>query len=72
MLTMRTDAEAIADSRDDPERFAEIFDRYFSSIHGFVQRRVDKGTADDLAAETFARPSVSDCATTVARTPNHG
>ena len=54
MLLVHTDAEAIAASRDDPERFAEIFHRHFPPIHRFVQRRVGRGPADDIAAETFA------------------
>src|SRR5438105_6457269 len=54
MLQMRTDAEAIAASRMDPERFADIFDRHFEPIHRYLHRRVGRELADDLAAETFA------------------
>ncbi len=42
-----------ARSLDSPEAFAEIFDRYFSEIHGYVARRLGTGVADDIAAETF-------------------
>jgi len=54
MLQMRTDAEAIAASSLDPERFADVFDRHFEAIHRFVHRRVGRHLADDIAAETFA------------------
>jgi RNA polymerase sigma factor (sigma-70 family) len=40
-------------SLDSPQAFAEIFDRYFSEIHGYVARRLGAGVADDIAAETF-------------------
>ena len=53
MLQMRTDAEAIAPSTRDPERFAEVFDRHFEAIHRYAARRVGPGLADDIAAETF-------------------
>lgn len=40
-------------SLDSPQAFAEIFDRYFGEIHGYVARRLGTGAADDIAAETF-------------------
>jgi RNA polymerase sigma factor (sigma-70 family) len=49
----RSDAEAIAASRADPEAFVEIFDRHFHAIHGYLRRRVGSALADDLAASTF-------------------
>jgi hypothetical protein len=36
-----TDAELIERSLREPERFAELFDRYYSDIHGFAARRVE-------------------------------
>ena len=54
MLQMQTDAQAIAASRVDPERFTEVFDRHFMPIHRYLHRRVGRQCADDLAAETFA------------------
>ncbi|TMR98187.1 RNA polymerase sigma factor [Nonomuraea basaltis] len=36
-----------------PERFGEIYDRYFGEIHGYLGRRLDQQAADDLAAEVF-------------------
>lgn len=48
------DAALIERSRDEPERFAAIFDRYYGEIHGYAARRLgDGGLADDIAAETF-------------------
>jgi RNA polymerase sigma-70 factor (ECF subfamily) len=48
-----TDADVIARSRREPERFAEIFDRHYPAIHGFLARRLGSSLADDLTSETF-------------------
>lgn len=54
-----TDSTAPDDAPDDaaavrdPDRFGEIFDRYFPEIHGYVARRLGRDIADDVAAETF-------------------
>jgi len=47
------DATVIEQSWTQPERFAAIFERYFSQIHQYLARRVSDRTADDLAAEVF-------------------
>ena len=47
------DAAAIERSWRDPNRFAEVFDRHYDDIHGYVARRLGDSLADDLAAETF-------------------
>jgi DNA-directed RNA polymerase specialized sigma24 family protein len=47
------DAPIIARSRHKPQVFGEIFERYFVVIHGYLQRRVGPGRADDLGAEVF-------------------
>jgi RNA polymerase sigma-70 factor, ECF subfamily len=47
------DASLIAESVRTPERFAEIYDRYFDEIHRYVAGRLGRDAADDLAAETF-------------------
>lgn len=47
------DALRVASSLRDPDRFGEIFDRYFAEIHGYVARRLGRDVADDVAAETF-------------------
>lgn len=47
------DAALIERSWTEPERFADVFDRYYSEIHGFVCRRLGPTLADDVASETF-------------------
>jgi RNA polymerase sigma factor (sigma-70 family) len=47
------DADAITASKAEPERFTEIFDRYFAEVYGYVARRVGEQAAEDIAAETF-------------------
>ena len=48
-----TDAEVIRASWSEPERFAEIYDAYVDDIHRYVERRLGRDEADDVAAETF-------------------
>jgi len=48
-----SDAEIITQSGREPERFADIFDRYYAQIHGYAARRLGHGLADDVAAEAF-------------------
>jgi RNA polymerase sigma-70 factor (ECF subfamily) len=50
-----TDAEVIAQSRGDPEAFAEIFDRHFELIFAYCDRRVSDGRSEDMAGEVFYR-----------------
>lgn len=52
---MSTDADLIADSLDDPVRFAGVFDRHYQAIARFVSRRVGRSLAEELASETFIR-----------------
>jgi RNA polymerase sigma factor (sigma-70 family) len=47
------DAALIERSWREPERFAAVFDRYYPEIHGYAARRLGRGLADDVAAETF-------------------
>ncbi|MEU3935668.1 sigma-70 family RNA polymerase sigma factor [Streptomyces sp. NPDC029044] len=47
------DAELIAASREEPERFAALFDRHAPAIHQYVTRRLGRDAADDVTAETF-------------------
>jgi RNA polymerase sigma-70 factor (ECF subfamily) len=49
----QTDATVLGQSLADPERFAVIFERYFSQIRQYLSRRVGTKIADDLAAEVF-------------------
>ena len=48
-----TDAEIIARSLDDPEAFAEIFDRHFERIRRFAVSRAGRDHGPDIASETF-------------------
>lgn len=48
-----SDAALVEASRRRPERFGELYDRYVAEIHGYLARRLDRETADDLAAEVF-------------------
>jgi RNA polymerase sigma-70 factor (ECF subfamily) len=47
------DAEVVKRSRADPERFAVLFDRYFTPLHMYATRRLGDAAGDDVAAETF-------------------
>ncbi|WP_308168163.1 RNA polymerase sigma factor [Nonomuraea sp. NEAU-A123] len=47
------DADLLKASYRKPERFGELYDRYFREIHGYLGRRLDQQAADDLAAEVF-------------------
>jgi RNA polymerase sigma factor (sigma-70 family) len=48
-----SDSALIERSLGEPERFAEIFDRHYAEIHGYVSRRLGGSLADDLASECF-------------------
>ena len=48
-----SDADAIVASQVTPERFALVFDRHYPAIQGYLRRRIERSSADDLAAETF-------------------
>jgi RNA polymerase sigma factor (sigma-70 family) len=47
------DAEVIAGSLDDPERFAVIFDRHAGEIHRYAARRLGQQPAADVVSEVF-------------------
>jgi RNA polymerase sigma-70 factor, ECF subfamily len=47
------DAVVIRRSWREPERFTEVFDRYYVEIHGYVARRLGPSLAEDVASETF-------------------
>lgn len=47
------DSQAIAASRQDPEHFAVIYDRYSPALHRYAGRRVGAAHADDVVAATF-------------------
>jgi RNA polymerase sigma factor (sigma-70 family) len=47
------DAAVLARSVREPDRFAAIYDRYFSEVYRYVAGRLGRDVADDLAAEAF-------------------
>jgi len=47
------DLAVLLASRAEPERFAELFDRYHGDIHRYAANRLGGERADDVAAETF-------------------
>src|SRR3954447_24091845 len=53
VATRDTDAAIIVRSVREPDCFAEVFDRYFVPLHGFLARRLGQTLADDLASDTF-------------------
>ncbi|MEU9448214.1 sigma-70 family RNA polymerase sigma factor [Streptomyces sp. NPDC048277] len=48
-----SDARVIARSREEPEQFAVLFDRYADAVHRYAARRLGPEAAEDLMAETF-------------------
>lgn len=48
-----TDAEVIAGSLQEPERFAMIFDRHADEIHRYAARRLGQQPAADVVSEVF-------------------
>ncbi|MEU1346356.1 RNA polymerase sigma factor [Streptomyces sp. NPDC005775] len=48
-----SDAHVIERSRDEPELFAALFDRYADAVHRYAARRLGPEAAEDLMAETF-------------------
>lgn len=46
-----TDAQIIAWSVDQPELFAALFDRHFSTVYRYLARRVGADAAEDLASD---------------------
>ena len=47
------DAAVLERSKHDPQYFAEIFDRHFVGIRGFIARRLGRDIADDVASDAF-------------------
>jgi RNA polymerase sigma-70 factor (ECF subfamily) len=54
-----SDADIIAGSRGEPSEFALIFDRHYEAIWRYLDRRIGRALADELAAETFVRAFTS-------------
>jgi len=51
----RSDSEVLADSRQNPEAFADIVRRHSSAVHGYLARRAGRQTADELLGEVWLR-----------------
>jgi RNA polymerase sigma-70 factor (ECF subfamily) len=52
-VTVRSDAELILESRDEPARFGEIFDRHAEAVFRYLARRIGPDDASDLLADIF-------------------
>jgi RNA polymerase sigma factor (sigma-70 family) len=51
--TSETDADLMAASMHDPQRFAVLFDRHARTVHRYVASRARPGDVDDVVSETF-------------------
>lgn len=47
------DAEDLAASLSEPQRFAAVFERHAAGVHRYISYRLGAELADDLTAETF-------------------
>lgn len=47
------DAWLVKVSLDEPERFADVFDRHAPAIYQYAARRLGRDAADDVTSETF-------------------
>jgi RNA polymerase sigma-70 factor (ECF subfamily) len=52
---LHTDAAAVVRSMTDPEAFVVVFRRHYAALWRYLDRRLGRDLADDLAAETFTR-----------------
>ncbi|MFF0206127.1 RNA polymerase sigma factor [Streptomyces sp. NPDC005017] len=50
---LREDGDLVAQSLEEPELFARLYDRYAPDIHRYAARRLGTGPAEDITAETF-------------------
>lgn len=48
-----TDADLIAASLSEPERFENVFLRHYQPIRAYLQRRIGSDVGEELAAQTF-------------------
>ncbi len=57
MMTVVTsdDAALMRATQTDPACFGALFDRHFTAVYRFCERRVGRTMAEDLAGETFRR-----------------
>lgn len=46
--------QLVEEAKNNPQKFTELYDRYFEQIYRYVYRRVnDQATAEDLVSQTF-------------------
>lgn len=50
-----TGHEAAQGATSRPVTLLDVFDQHYRDVHGYLARRVDAHTAEDLASETFVR-----------------
>lgn len=50
---LRTDAEVIADARETPGEFTELYQRHSVPVFRYIASRLGRETAEDLSSETF-------------------
>uniref|UniRef100_UPI0035E40EA4 RNA polymerase sigma factor n=1 Tax=Arthrobacter terrae TaxID=2935737 RepID=UPI0035E40EA4 len=50
---MTTNADIIRRSRESPQAFTELYDKYARMIHRYAVRRAGESAAEDVMAETF-------------------
>jgi RNA polymerase sigma-70 factor (ECF subfamily) len=48
-----TDSELIHRSREDPQAFAALYDKYCRAVHRYAATRAGESVADDVMAQTF-------------------
>jgi RNA polymerase sigma factor (sigma-70 family) len=48
-----SDAQILARASQEPEIFGVVFDRHFTTIHRYLERRVGRDGADELSGEVF-------------------
>lgn len=53
MRHVRSDAQVVSASIRDQGAFAEIFERHFDTVYGYLARRVGPELATDLASDVF-------------------
>ncbi|WP_026415487.1 RNA polymerase sigma factor [Actinomadura oligospora] len=51
--TASTDAELLAASVRDRDRFTAVYDRHYADVHRYVAGRLGPQTAEDVVADTF-------------------
>jgi RNA polymerase sigma-70 factor (ECF subfamily) len=57
---LRVEADLIAAAKQDPRRFADLYESHFERVYAYVARRVrDRAEAEDLTSDVFQRALAS-------------